>query len=376
MCKGKLREGVVVSLVILSMLLVTGCGLFNRAPEIDANASPHIARLTPSETSLAPGVSCTVTCTASDPDGDALTYTWTAADGVISGSGSTITWEAPEDEGSYTISVTVSDGKGGTASDSYTFEVEGNFGVIEVESSPTGATVYLDGEDTGNITPCTITGLEPGSYTVRLTLHHHKYQEQVVTVEANETAHVNWALTYADEETLTLQPTGAAAKDAFVCNSYPDWNFGNHSNIVAGSRETGTYRAYLQFNLATIPDGAVVKVARLGLCYIDNKPEVAGSIGVYAVEGSWNENDISWDNQPPCASTPDCVYNVPSSAGLAFVYWDISDLVQGWLDGSIPNYGMMLKNPEESNWQAWKYFRSSDYYYQYSPKLIIDYYDP
>jgi hypothetical protein len=358
------------------MLLVTGCGLFNGAPESDANASPHIASLTPSETSLAPGGLCTVTCTASDPDGDALTYTWTASGGVIAGSGSTIIWEAPQDEGSYTISVTVSDGKGGTAGDSYTFEIAGNFGVIEVESSPTGAVVYLDGEDTGNTTPCTITGLEPGSYTVKLTLQHHEYREQVVTVAAKETTHINWTLTYADVKTLTLQPVGTDGKDAFVSDLYPDFNFASHSNIIVGSRETGTYRGYLQFDLPTIPDGAVVETARLGLLYFDNKPEVAGNIGVYAVEESWNENDISWDNQPSCSSTPDNISNVPSSAGLSFVYWDISDLVQSWLDGSVPNYGMMLKNPEENNWQAWKYFRSSNYYSEYSPMLIIDYYTP
>ncbi len=64
-----------------------------------------------------------ITCVASDPDGDALTYTWSAVGdtgnpaGNFTGEGDTVTWVAPSDYGTYTITVTVSDGRGGEASD-------------------------------------------------------------------------------------------------------------------------------------------------------------------------------------------------------------------------------------------------------------------
>lgn len=60
----------------------------------------------------------TVSVTASDADGDTLSYSWAASSGTISGTGSSVTYAAPSTAGTYTISVTVSDGKGGTASGS------------------------------------------------------------------------------------------------------------------------------------------------------------------------------------------------------------------------------------------------------------------
>jgi len=78
------------------------------------NNPPVIASLTPSPAAVTPGGSSTITCAASDPDGDTLTYAWTATGGTISGTGSTVTWVAPSVAGTYNISVTVDDGNGGT----------------------------------------------------------------------------------------------------------------------------------------------------------------------------------------------------------------------------------------------------------------------
>ncbi|MYN66569.1 MAG: hypothetical protein F4X11_16315 [Acidobacteria bacterium] len=57
--------------------------------------------------------------TASDPDGDALTYAWSAPEGSFSGAtdGATARWTAPEATGRVTIRVRVSDGRGGSASE-------------------------------------------------------------------------------------------------------------------------------------------------------------------------------------------------------------------------------------------------------------------
>ena len=56
---------------------------------------------------------------ASDPDGDALTYQWNAPTGEFTGGRDrvTTTWQAPGDAGAVPVSVTVSDGNGGSASD-------------------------------------------------------------------------------------------------------------------------------------------------------------------------------------------------------------------------------------------------------------------
>jgi hypothetical protein len=342
-----------------------------------ANAPPEISSLDPSATSVAIEGSCTVSCTASDADGDTLTYDWAATGGAITGEGSTITWMAPAAEGSYTITVTVSDGKGGTASDSCTVVAEMRFGSIDIQSSPDGATVYLDGFDTGNITPYIITNLEPGDYTIKLDLFHYEYREETVAVNADETTYINWSLIHASEQMVAVQPASAAGKDSTVSISAPSTNYGDQDDLLAGTRAMGIYRAYLQFDFDSIPDDAVILDARLGLYYYNSITSTTAEIGAYLVEGSWNEGTITWDNQPAVSTTTEDDLSLSGSAVNVFVYWYVGDAVKGWWDGSIPNYGVMLREIDEVGWYAWKYFWSSDSgSASVRPKLEVLYYDP
>ncbi|UCD22056.1 MAG: hypothetical protein JSW22_08615, partial [Chloroflexota bacterium] len=50
-----------------------------------------------------------VTCNASGPDGDELSYEWSTTGGSITGTGSEVIWTAPEDVGMYDITVVVED---------------------------------------------------------------------------------------------------------------------------------------------------------------------------------------------------------------------------------------------------------------------------
>jgi len=71
------------------------------------------------------GDSVPVRANASDPDGDSLTYSWSASAGRVDGTGSVARWTAGDAApGSYTISARVDDGHGGTASCSSTVRVD------------------------------------------------------------------------------------------------------------------------------------------------------------------------------------------------------------------------------------------------------------
>ena len=70
------------------------------------------------------GRSSTVTADASDPDGDPLRYRWTAPTGTLQNPTDRQTlWTAPQQEGPVPVTVTVDDGRGGTASASTTIQV-------------------------------------------------------------------------------------------------------------------------------------------------------------------------------------------------------------------------------------------------------------
>ncbi|MFC1904212.1 Ig-like domain-containing protein [Chloroflexota bacterium] len=75
---------------------------------------------------VTPSGSSKVECAASDPDGDSLTYHWSATGGTIYGGGSSVTWVAPDVTGTYTITVTVKDKRGAEALRQLTLDVRSN----------------------------------------------------------------------------------------------------------------------------------------------------------------------------------------------------------------------------------------------------------
>lgn len=81
------------------------------------NYPPVIGQLTAAASVVTVAESTTVTCAASDPENDALSYAWRADGGDITGIGPTVTWFAPDkwtaQKQEFTVTVTVSDGKGG-----------------------------------------------------------------------------------------------------------------------------------------------------------------------------------------------------------------------------------------------------------------------
>jgi hypothetical protein len=81
--------------------------------EVRANTPPIISSLVADPSWALPSGSLQVACTASDPDGDVLTYEWTATGGDISRTGEVVDWTAPQELGIYDLTVVVTDGYGG-----------------------------------------------------------------------------------------------------------------------------------------------------------------------------------------------------------------------------------------------------------------------
>ena len=91
-----------------------GTATRNLTITVVANQRPAITSVTAEPVKIIPGETSTITCVATDPDDDILSYAWSATGGTVSGTGNIITWQSPEFDGEFVISVTVDDGKGGT----------------------------------------------------------------------------------------------------------------------------------------------------------------------------------------------------------------------------------------------------------------------
>ena len=132
-------------MVIAAVLVITGCPPTEQPPtsqpppdeppvsqpptdqpptdEPPANQLPVIDSLTSQWRQVKKTMSVPIDCAASDPDGDELSYVWSVDGGEITGDGAVGDWFTPEDYGTYTITVTVDDGRGGQDSENLEIKV-------------------------------------------------------------------------------------------------------------------------------------------------------------------------------------------------------------------------------------------------------------
>ena len=93
---------IMVIVAVAVLLLASSCN----------SLRPVITSLEAESEWTAPLDSLLVTCNASDPDGDELSYEWSTTGGNITGTGPEVIWNAPEEVGMYDITVVVEDGQG------------------------------------------------------------------------------------------------------------------------------------------------------------------------------------------------------------------------------------------------------------------------
>jgi hypothetical protein len=126
--EGMMLRWIIVAAVLL--LLGSGCALVAPPPQepveppvIEPQNTSPIIRTLVAKSKINTLSTTQIACQAEDPDGDELTYSWSANDGTIEGQGTVVNWTAPETPGEYTIDVLVNDDQGGTATQSVTITV-------------------------------------------------------------------------------------------------------------------------------------------------------------------------------------------------------------------------------------------------------------
>jgi len=124
MKQSNLKGWMIPVFVAVTLLLQSACT--SPPPEvIPPNQSPVIVYINYAHDAFGTA-EVQIECLAKDADGDNLTYQWSAEAGKISGSGPNVLWMPPGKMGTYPITLLVSDGKGGVATENISIRVVTN----------------------------------------------------------------------------------------------------------------------------------------------------------------------------------------------------------------------------------------------------------
>ncbi|MCK4470638.1 MAG: DNRLRE domain-containing protein, partial [Anaerolineae bacterium] len=116
--------------------------------------------------------------------------------------------------------------------------------------------------------------------------------------------------------------------------------FGNYVGPI--SRDDVFCRTYLRFPFDAIPASATIQSATLYVYVDDFWPEPGSApMSAYPVTAAWTPDGVDWYDMGAWPALGGGVATTDVSSDGGWFTWDVTGLVQGWVDGT-PNYGLAV----------------------------------
>jgi hypothetical protein len=129
--------------------------------------------------------------------------------------------------------------------------------------------------------------------------------------------------------------------DAYIWSAQPDTNY-NTQTLSIGFLANIRKRTLLRFELGgLLPSGAVVQWAKLGLFQYTSTN--GSTINGHRITAPWDETIVTWNSFANAYDSTIVGFWLPGQTGWRSM--DITALVQSWLSGAEPNYGILLDQP-------------------------------
>jgi hypothetical protein len=129
-----------------------------------------------------------------------------------------------------------------------------------------------------------------------------------------------------------------AVADAYIWAAEPDGSF-NYDTLYTGMYEAGIKQSLIRFDLQEIPRNAQVQRAILHILFLGS--DGPRPVRVHRITREWAEERVTWDSFASQFDREEVWAGFESGA----VGWrgaDITGLVQAWVSGSQPNFGLLL----------------------------------
>ncbi len=143
-----------------------------------------------------------------------------------------------------------------------------------------------------------------------------------------------------------------ADEDATIRESSPTDNFGSDIVLLADGSDQdangfGEVRSVIHWNLSGVPSNANVQSVSVHF----NLTNISGGpYELYSVDNSWSEGTVTWNDITSIGSTLLGTIT-PGQFGENIIDLNLDGiaLIQGWIDGSIPNDGIIVRSASGVN---------------------------
>ncbi len=186
--------------------------------------------------------------------------------------------------------------------------------------------------------------------------------------------------------TITLKPGAAAGKDAFLASGAPTINFSNHPELAATAWTCNDApcngRGLLQFDLSTIPVGAIITNARISLfaapqplVSLAGFPPMNGNNQslLQRVTSAWNEGTVTWNTAPTITTTNQVVLTQSISSTQNYLNIDVKNMVQDMINNPASSFGFLLRLSTESFYTSMIFASSDNSNANLWPEITIEY---
>lgn len=157
----------------------------------------------------------------------------------------------------------------------------------------------------------------------------------------------------------TIQPGPLDNKDSYIMSGGgQNMNYGSSNQLrLVGGAPNIIKRIFIQFNLSSIPPTSRISEARLQLCFYQSIAGNPTNVSVHRVTHWWSEMGLTYNDydgtHPWTTAGGDFDpfgYDVQMLQDGAFgwISWDVTALLQSWLDGSYASHGFLLKQVNDS----------------------------
>jgi hypothetical protein len=140
----------------------------------------------------------------------------------------------------------------------------------------------------------------------------------------------------------TTSQTFVAVEDAWIDNGNPDINYPTDDELRIDPAGGEILRTVIRFDLSSIPVSSTIVDATLEVTVAGT--QAGQTVYVYRFISDWAEPTVTW-NSPWL--TPGGDYDAtdwgsysPDVVGTRVI--NLTTLVQGWVDGTYDNYGIIL----------------------------------